>query len=142
MKYNWFHISRRCFTELEKEVILKPRIINDSVSDIKGICVCPSVEQCLLAIPNNNYKRTFHIYGTNDVPSNEETKLIYDYGFTEEYRFHENTKFKYIDSISKENMHYISIILNGFHTASDELSMKDKIRYSKYVRKALNKIII
>lgn len=57
----WFHLTPR---NLGNEVFLLPRG-KSKEADLPGrICVCPSIGQCLLALPEQNYRNRLYIYST------------------------------------------------------------------------------
>lgn len=98
-----YHISHK---NLGSRVTLVPRWQLDG-GDTPAICVCPSILQCLVALPIFRLEEnSLWVYSTSEKGANvKESKSVFDYFITKEKRFYRPTEFE-LDSVIKGELLY------------------------------------
>ena len=119
MKNNWFHVSD---TLTDEHVVLSPQPVR---SDDRGltdpcICVCPTVDQCLIALGILHDYEHLVIYQTrgNPIPQNE----VFDYSLTKEHRFFTKQEFTKIGELRVEDLDLPWLDLTG---VEDEVLLRN-----------------
>ena len=104
-KRYWFHVST---TLTKKEITLCPRgnegfNRNEAEPEKKRICVSPSLEQCLVAIPYGCRDRLY-IYRTKSPIVAHEPHEVFDASVTEEGWIFRPTRFKRLGQLNLNNI--------------------------------------
>jgi hypothetical protein len=131
----WFHIS----TTLNKEeIVLSPRSNDegfnrlDTEPDIKRICVSPSLEQCLVAVPYHKHD-VYFIYRTKVPVRAKPAKEVYDSSVTQEGWITTKTKFIKVGELNLKRV-------DGYIKLIDEAATSGLLSESKTVYKWWKKL--
>lgn len=92
-----YHITSKY---LGKKVILNPN--NSEVEDDSCICVGPSIEQCLLALPERHFDLNKRLYVYYTTSSGSKPAREFDCIVTQERRFYKPVEFSFLGKLDKD----------------------------------------
>ena len=120
-----YHVSTKYWG---KRKLIYPRKIDDATYPTPCICVCPTVEQCLLAMPTPR-SRCLFVYSTQEKGSNRFTKQIFDYKYTEEHRIYNRAIFDHVFTIDASMTSWIKEAKRSIDLLQDTLTQHNQNLY-------------
>ena len=111
----YYHLSVKDYGQKK---LFYPRAIYDGTYSTPCICVCPSVAQCLYALPIESLTdKGLHIYATSHKgATNRWTKQIFDFKITEEKRFYKRVWYEKVDFLDGFDVSYAKEVRIGVET--------------------------
>jgi hypothetical protein len=106
--FYWYHVSRNSNWKQENH-LAKPMIgrvddKNDPNEQIPFIAVCPTFQQCIVAIGDFHCAWRFRIYRTKAKQRAVPADWVFDYSITSEHRLYTATRFEHVGSLLYEDL--------------------------------------